>query len=177
MDIRIVLLPNPSGDKTFRKYSEIITEKFPSFFQLGDNNIPHATLMHPKIDDKNINIVKEVLQSIASKTPPIPIEFENNKHEILTNNYISVFFKNDSRITNLRNILEKNLGKIILSRSEYKLPHITFTRIKNTKDTKEALSLLSKFKETKFILNQIAICEVGEHGACKKILFSCNLKI
>lgn len=176
MDIRIVLLPDSEGDKIFKEYSEEIVKNYSSLFELGKGCISHVTLIHAQIEDKNIDKVKEILRSFSDKTSSLNVAFDYKKREVETNNYISIFFENDKEITDLRDTLSEKLKNLILSASKFKLSHVTLTRLINTKDVDKALVQVSTFSNARVHLTKLALCEVGENGTCKNIIFSYDLK-
>lgn len=171
MELRIVLLPDERGNILFKQYSKALNQNFQCFFELGDNAIPHITLVHLQINESDFDKLKKDLRKIGEQTKQLSVSFDYPDRGETDERFIGIY-KNDERILKLRDtinsIAEKHHAKI----SPFNKPHVTLTKLKNEGDIEKAVESVRDFPKDEIRFDRLAICETAEHGICSRILSS-----
>lgn len=168
MDLRIVLLPNPDLAIFVQKYSDLLGSKYPLLFKLDNTHIPHVTLLHIETERQSLEKISSLLKEIAAQSRPIKITTEKILSDEKT--FIGIYFKDNTSILALREKILKLIKYLIDKLHEPKIPHLTIAMLQNEADLNDALDDLKILPSESFCLDQIAICEQGDHGTCKNIL-------
>lgn len=171
MEVRIVLLPDERGNELFKQYSKKLNEGFQCFFELGENAIPHITLVHFQIEESNFERLKEDIEKIAEQTEKIGISFEYANRGASDERFIGVY-RSDERVLKLRDAVKNIAENYNAQISPFNKPHVTITKIKNEEDIERAVESIRDFPKEEINFDHLAICANGDHGTCSRILSS-----
>ncbi len=163
---------------------------------------PHITIYAPKYRKSDINKVLEGVEKIAKNTKNIEFQFQKisgdqgfigvkfNYSPAIKKLYKKIIAKlNPLRKKDIKNKnqessdyyynfspeQEKNIKKYGCSDSmALYSPHLTITRFKNELSANKIMSNII-WNISDFIINKIAVYEMGKHGTCKKLIKEFNL--
>jgi 2'-5' RNA ligase len=197
----VILPPSPAWEYCI-ELSERIRKYYDSKLVLGEkHNLPHISLLHTAIPERNLKLLKKRLSFIAQKARPFKVyigkllaypEFGSLALEILpkdafvplheavisaTKDIIDYSF--DYRAAWGSRTLPKKMRKYIEDYTtpgvkEYFVPHITLGYLEDKEKVLEVAKTV-KAKSQEFMLERITVCGLGENHTCQTILFSISL--
>jgi 2'-5' RNA ligase len=195
--IDIVLLPDETmTDKAIEINTELV-KKFGAEIVLNKENcLPHISLAMGCIEEKDIASVEKILEAIAGEIPPGNLKVlgirnsGNSKGET-----VSVF--EVDRTSQLQNLHEKVMEKL----APYLSSEVTADMIYGSEEVAEStLMWIENYRQSSsfenffphitigygqtqyqmqpetFAASKLALCHLGNHCTCRKILFSIELK-
>ncbi len=187
-----IIPPKNIGDKAVA-LSRHLKKHGGSFTLNQKDHFPHLTLYMTEFPVKNLSLVKQELQSLASQTHSFQVSSKGFGHsdgwvsiEYPASSLLLKFQKkiisrlNSSREGLIRKVDQKYLHQLSVSWRKdlkiygfnnpfykYWLPHITLTKLKKSKP-----SLLSTLKKSifSFTVKKFGLFECGEYSTCRKLV-------
>lgn len=168
----MVLLLDKKTEVEVKAVSDIISKKFPCFFKLDLEHIPHLTLLHADINDEDLKKIIVCVENIANSNKLISVMPQDLRRGFMFRTLIGVYFKDDSEILTLRQKTLDKIGKYLLNLTPPLNPHVTITRLKKDEDVDSAISEIKGILQDKFVFPAIGICKIGENGTCTSVIKS-----
>lgn len=193
----------PSDNITFEaiKMSKKVANELESEFTLDQNKfIPHITIYQAQYPNKNINLLKRLVQDLSSKD-----SFEISLNVLTISHETFLFWeceKTDTlrelqtRAVKIANPLREGLipaqlahvtgltegdrydaktfGALLIG-PRYE-PHITITRLKRKEDAEKAIRILGSSRKLSFKPKALILGYLGEHGTVTGIVESFRFK-
>lgn len=196
ISLNIAILPDAERRRRAIELSRRLTAEVPSYFVLDGVNLhPHFTVYQAHYPCRNLEKLREALPEIAQRLKGLEITMDSFRvsHETFifwgcekTDDLIGAQAETIGIANPLREGLimpqlldgrvkdegdkedVKNYGSLLIG-PRYD-PHITITRIMDTKDAKRALEVLGEARIEKFKPESLVLAHLGEHGTLTKIL-------
>ena len=194
--VDVVLLPDEEmTDKAIQANVEIVT-KFGSEIVLNkDNCLPHISLAMGCIDENDINSIKKVLELVSEESPLSDLKAIDIRTSINTKGEkVSVF--EIEKTKDLQSLHEKVMKKVgsyfsfdVSSDMIYGDEEVAETTLLWIKNYPEKVSYENFFPHItigygeienipfpiKFKASRLALCHLGNHCTCRKVLVSIDL--
>ncbi len=201
INLGIVLLPPQDVSQAAIQLSKRVADDFQTFFVLEEqSNLPHISLSHAAFPERNMPQIKKELRTLSEAFTAFLVELANvswNK-----DGWIDIQAVKSKEFLNLHEEVVRALnplreGSIMASDevafSSYSVqeqqnlklygyrhavnlfrPHLTITRLQGG----DVASAAQKLAGTtfRFAAKTLAVCQLGEHGTCKKLLENFELK-
>ncbi len=179
-------------------FSEKLGNKHDAYFTIdGINYYPHITIYSPEYPDKNLDTIIEKLKilslvksqdfmfqfkTIKANQGYVTIEFNlTNEIKVFHEEVVEIF--NPLREGHIRKKLQAADYRMTLTKEKIKniakygypsamalyKPHMTIIRLKDEELAQKAVKDV-KWDINKFVVNEIAIYKMSEHGTCTEIL-------
>ncbi len=196
VSLNIAILPDATVRNQAIILSEHITKKIATHFTLNTNTLlPHVTIYQARFPKQNLKKVVQKAKEIARLVQPFTIELN-----LLSVEYETFFFWHCKKIDQLlklhkdivdaTNKLREGLvlshlaGVTGLSEEDRKdiqmygalligpryRPHITLTRLLNSTDSEKALHIIGKKKKMQFLVKNVIVGYLGDHGTVNGIV-------
>ncbi|UCD04566.1 MAG: 2'-5' RNA ligase family protein [Candidatus Woesearchaeota archaeon] len=195
--------PEEVIEKAINLSQEVSKNKEVFFILDGIQFHPHITIYSPKFPKSNLNKVLEIVEEIAKNTSRVEFQVKNIR---VYKRFISVNFNysldvkslHEEIVAKLNPLREGCIRKEYEEGSDYHMkfsseqkenikkygypesmnlykPHLTIIRLKEESLAGEVVKSI-KWDIPQFIVDKIAVYEMGEHGTCRALVKEFNLK-
>ncbi len=161
----------------------------------GKKCFPHITLYFPNYPTNILPKIKDILSNVANNTNAFKLKFKDTTIAKIDGGIFANYEQNDEGIrlkdlvVNLLNPLRNGLirekykndpSKDVVEFgypiNKYHFPHVTLTSFVDMNNAKEFINKRNNIIFSDIMVDTIAICEMGEHGTCTKIIEKFKLK-
>jgi 2'-5' RNA ligase len=195
--VDIVLLPDEMMTKVAIEANAELVKKFGKKIVLNRNNcLPHISLAMGCIDDGDIVIVEEILQSITKECTLVDLSVlgVRSSKNIIGESVSAFEVEKTEELQSLHEAIMDRLTPYLSTDvtayeiSDEEVAETTLSWIKNYRDKSSfgrffphitiGYGQLSNFLSfpIKFAASRLALCHLGNHCTCRKILVSVELK-
>ena len=195
-----ILLPDEIVNQSIIMSKKIAKEVGSRFILNSDALIPHITVYQAQYPNKNVNILKKLVQDLSSrKTFEINLDSVTISHETFLFwkcEKIEILKELQARAIEVANPLREGLvpaqlakvtglnegdrydaktfGELLIG-PRYE-PHITIARLKRKEDADKAIRILGSSRKVSFKPKALILGHLGEHGTVTEIVKSFRFK-